>query len=326
MKKLSIFLILMISLFLFVGCTKNDTANINEIKKVNFVVPDGLPAISVAKMIKERPEIQKGYSINYNIEKVSENVVTSIMKGEADIAIVPSNVPALSYNKNGNYKIAGTVGFGSFYIVSTDNSKNIKDLKGKELYNIGKGLTPDIITKSLLKNNDINPDVDINFNYVGGVAEIPPVILSGKANYAVIPEPALSTVLSKKENLNIILNLNDEWKKQNNSQYGYPQATVIVRKDLIENDSKLVANMLREIENSTIWAYKDKEALGDYCEEIGVSANKNIITSAMERANIKYVSIKDSINEYNTYFKSLYDFDKSTIGGKIPDEGIYMEK
>lgn len=46
----------------------------------------------------------------------------------------------------------------------------------------------------------------------------------------------------------------------------------------------------------------------------------------MERANIKYVAIKDSISEYNTYFKNLYEFDNITVGGKIPDEGIYMEK
>ncbi|NFN19306.1 ABC transporter substrate-binding protein [Clostridium botulinum] len=326
MKKLSIFLIPIISIFMIIGCGVNKDVTIDEVKEINFVVPDGLPAISIAKMIKEKPEFQKGYNVNYNIEKVPDNVATSIMKSEADIAIVPSNIPAISYNKNGDYKIAGTVGWGSFYIVSTDNSQSIDDLKGKEIYNIGKGLTPDIITKAILKNNNIDPDKDVNLSYVGGVTEIAPVILSGKANYAVLPEPALSTVLSKKDNLNILLDLNEEWKKENDSEYGYPQATIIIKKDLIENNNKLVEKILREIENSTIWAYKDKEALGDYCEEIGVSANKNIIVSAMERANIKYVDIKDSVSEYNTYFKKLYEFDNITVGGNIPDEGIYMEK
>lgn len=326
MKKLSIFLIPVISIFMIIGCGVNKDVTIDEVKEINFVVPDGLPAISIAKMIKEEPEFQKGYNVNYNIEKVPDNIATSIMKSEADIAIVPSNIPAISYNKNGDYKIAGTVGWGSFYIVSTDNSQSIDDLKGKEIYNIGKGLTPDIITKAILKNNNIDPDKDVNLSYVGGVTEIAPVILSGKANYAVLPEPALSTVLSKKDNLNILLDLNEEWKKENDSEYGYPQATIIIKKDLIENNNKLVEKILREIENSTIWAYKDKEALGDYCEEIGVSANKNIIVSAMERANIKYVDIKDSVSEYNTYFKKLYEFDNITVGGNIPDEGIYMEK
>ena len=46
----------------------------------------------------------------------------------------------------------------------------------------------------------------------------------------------------------------------------------------------------------------------------------------MEKANLKYVPIKDSKNEYNTYFKKLYDFDKKSVGGKIPNEGIYMEQ
>ncbi|SFC56258.1 ABC transporter substrate-binding protein [Clostridium uliginosum] len=324
MKKISIFLVSIMSILMFVGC---GTTNImKETKEINFIVPDGLPAISVAKIIKERPEIQKGYKINYNIEQTSDNVVTSVMKGEADVAIVPSNLAATSFNKNGDYKIGATVGWGSFFIVSTESNQTIDGLKGKEVYNIGKGLTPDIITKSVLKDKGIDADKDINFSYVGGVTELAPIVLSGKANYAVLPEPALSTVLSKKEDLNIIADLNEEWKKDNNSEYGFPQATVIVKKDLIENDKKFVENLLKEIKNSTVWAYEDKETLGDYCEKIGVSAKKQIIVSALDRANIKYINIKDSYKEYQTYFNKLNEFDSKTIGGKVPDEGIYMEK
>lgn len=324
MKKISIFLVLLLSIFMLTGCTGSSMTD--DTKEINFTVPDGLPAISVAKIIKERPEIKKGYNVKYNIEKTSDNVVTSVMKGEPDIAIVPSNLAATSFNKNGDYVIAGTVGWGSFFLVSTEADQTVESLKGKEIYNIGKGLTPDIITKLVLKNKGIDVDKDINFSYVGGVTELSPIILSDKAKYAVLPEPALSNVSSKKENLNVILNLNEEWKKDNNIEYGFPQSTIIIKKDLVSKDKKFVDNILKEIKNSTTWAYEDREGLGTYCEEIGVSAKKPIIISAMDKSNIKYIDIKDSIKEYQTYFNKLYEFDSNTVGGKVPDEGIYMEK
>ena len=46
----------------------------------------------------------------------------------------------------------------------------------------------------------------------------------------------------------------------------------------------------------------------------------------MDKANIKFVKINESSDEYKTYFNKLNDFDPATIGGKVPDEGIFMEK
>lgn len=330
-KKIVLMLSSIMSIFMFTSCGNSgrieNTKSIEELKEINFTVPDGLPAISVAKMIKERPEIDKDHNIDYNIEQSSDTLTTSVMKGEPDIAIVPSNLAATVYNKNKQYKIAGTVGWGSFYIGSSDPEVTTVDmLKGKEVYNIGKGLTPDIIARAVLKDKGINTDSDINFSYVDGVTELAPVILSGKASYAVIPEPALSTVQTKDENFKTIMNLNDEWKSLNNSQYGYPQATVIIKSDLIDDDSKFVERVLDKVDESCEWVYEDKENLGSYCEEIGISANKSIIVKVVDRANIKYVGIKDCLNEYNIYFDKLHQFEPKTIGGSIPDDEIFMEK
>ena len=194
-KKLAVIIVALFSLGLFAGCLGSEPKGTKEVK---VVIPDGLPSMALAKMIKEKPEVMKGYNINYTIEKTSENIVTSVLKGEADIAVVPSNVAATQYNKNAGYQIVGTTGWGSFYLISADGEKTLDQLKGQEIYNIGKGLTPDIVTRTVLKDKGYDPDKDFNFSYVNGVTELAPTILAGKTKYAVIPEPALSQVLSKK--------------------------------------------------------------------------------------------------------------------------------
>lgn len=272
-KKVSLFLIMILCVFTFAGCGSSSNQSKSEdnkksTKDISFVTPDGLTAIAVAKLIKEKPEIKSGYNVNYTIEQNSDSLVTSVMKSEPDIAIVPSNVAATMFNKNKEYKIAGTVGFGSFYIGTTNQNQSVEDLKGKEVYNIGKGLTPDIIARTILKEKGIDVDKEINFSYVNTVNELAPIILSGKSEYAVIPEPALSTVQSKNDKFNVMLNLNEEWKKLNDSQYGYPQSTIIVKKELLENDKEFVSELLKQVKDSEEWIYNNKETVGDYCEEI----------------------------------------------------------
>lgn len=326
-------IILLVSALCFtvslIGCgSKNEVSNTNgekaETTEVKVVVPDGIPAMASAKLIKENPEIEKNYNTTYSIEKTSENIVSSVLKGEPDIAIVPSNVSATQYNKGAGYEIAGTVGWGAFYLVSTDGTTALDSLKGKEIYNIGKGLTPDIVTKSVLKDMGYSEE-DFNFAYVGGVTELAPTVIAGKTPYAVLPEPALTQVSFKNKEVSIILDLNEIWKEKNNSEYGFPQSTVIVKKDFADKNKKFVEEFLDKLEESCEFAEKGTEDLGAYCEEIGVSANKEIIPKAMEKANIDYEDIEDTHNEYNSYFEKLNSFDASTIGGKIPDEGIFME-
>ncbi len=329
-KKLSAIIAMFLAVFLISGCGNNvepAKTEMETVKELVVTVPDGLPAMSVAKLIKENDTIDESHKITYNLEKSTEALSTSIMKTEPDIAIVPSNMAAIAYNKTqGAYKIAGTTGWGSMYIGTTNANDTLEDLKGKEIYNIGKGLTPDIVTKTIFKYKGFDIDKDVNFSYVNGVTELAPIIISGKAEYAVVPEPALTTVQQKNEKFTTIIDLNQEWKDMTNSQYGYPQATIIVKKELIENDKEFVEKFLSKVKESAEFVYSDKEATGTNCEEAGLSAQKAVIIKSIDRSNIKFIPIKESYNEYKIYFEKLKEFDPSTLGGNVPDDEIFMEK
>ena len=131
---------------------------------IRVIVPDGLPALSIVSMMSTTKEID-GKKIDYKVEKLSDALVVNMLKREGDIAVVPSNFSAQLYNKNLGYKILGTVGWGSFYVVSRENIKSLEELKGKEVYTFGKGLTPDIIFQSILERKGIDKK-DIKINYL----------------------------------------------------------------------------------------------------------------------------------------------------------------
>lgn len=324
-RKLALILFSVFILGVLGGCSAKGEKAVAT-KEINVVIPDGLPAIASAKLVKEHKIIEKEYSLNYSIESTAENIVSSVLKGEADIAIVPSNVAATQYNKNAGYEIAGTVGWGSMYLVSTDGPKKIEELVNAEVYNIGKGLTPDLIARSLLKDNNVDADKDVNFSYVNGVTELAPMVISKKVKYAVMPEPAISQVMKKNSNTAIIANLNDEWKKINDSEYGYPQSTLIVKKELVDNNKEFVNEFIGYMKESCEFAVSKNKNLPEYCEEIGVATDKSIILEAMDRANISYTPIKDCYKDYETYFNKLNELGPNIIGGKIPDEGVFMER
>lgn len=322
-KRMIKILILAICIACLSGCSSKE--NLKEDVSVKVSMPDGLPSIALSKLAFKNKNIKDGYNVNYNIEKTPDNLSTTVMKGEADIAVVPSNMAAIAYNKTKNYEIAGTTGLGSFYLVSNDDIGGFKDLNGKEVVNTGKGLTPDITNKFIIKSNGLN-EKDINFTYVNSANELVPMIVSKKANTAIVPEPALTALKIKNPEIKVVKSLNEEYKNITKSDYGYPQATIIVKSDFAKNNKEFVNLFLEGVKESIIFVNSNPDKAGEYCEKIGVGTKKEVINKSIENANLQFIGVEESIKDYKDYYKILSEYDVKSIGGKIPDEKVFYKK
>ncbi|MBD7913719.1 ABC transporter substrate-binding protein [Clostridium sp. Sa3CUN1] len=325
MKKNSkIILSLFLSVFMMiaiVGCDKKEDVNVLK-KEVSFIAPNGVPATAISKMIKENIQVDDNYNINYSIENTADTLATAVMKGEPDIAIVPSNLALQAYNKGLGYKLVGTTGLGALYLVSAEGDISFEDLNGKEVYNIGSGLTPDIVFKALLKESNIE---NVTLSYVGGPTELAPAILGGKAKYAVVPEPALTTILSKNSNIKVIASLNDLWKEKFNSETGFPQSSLIVKEELINENKDFMKKLTEEILSSTNWVNENNNDAAKYSIDNGSQVEEAILEKSIKNSSIAFVKAKDNKEDYINYYKVLESENAKSIGEKLPDENFFYE-
>lgn len=289
---------------------------------IKVVTPDGLPALSLVNMMdtKEIDNIQ----LNYKVEKMSDALIVDMLKREGDIAIVPSNFSSQLHNKKLGYKILGTIGWGSFYVVSRDNINSLEELKGKEIYTFGKGLTPDLIFQSILEKKGINKN-SIKINYLSSGNEVASLYLGKKVDTIVIPEPMLSKVLSKSSISTVVANLNDEWKNITNSDLGYPQSTLVIKEEIYETNPKFVKEFINKLTESISKLYKNSGEAVENIKKNNLSIDTSVLDKVLTRANIFYTPIIDCKEEYNNYFKILELTNKKVIGGKLPDEEIFAK-
>lgn len=289
---------------------------------IKVVTPDGLPALSLVNMMdtKKIDNIQ----LNYKVEKMSDALIVDMLKREGDIAIVPSNFSAQLYNKKLGYKILGTIGWGSFYVVSRDNINSLEELKEKEVYTFGKGLTPDLIFQLILEKKGINKN-SIKINYLSSGNEVASLYLGKKVDTIVIPEPMLSKVLSKSPTSTIVANLNDEWKNITNSDLGYPQSTLVIKEEIYETNPKFVKEFINKLTESISKLYKNSGETVENVKRNSLSIDTSVLNKVLTRANIFYTPIIDCKEEYNNYFKILELTNKKVIGGKLPDEEIFTK-
>ena len=294
--------------------------------KVNLAVPDGVTALSIVKMIKEKPSLGKNAEITYEVVKSPDLMASKVISKEADIAIVPTNLASMLYSKNVPYKLAASNIWGVLYVASTEDIKEWKDLKGKEISNMGRGLTPDVTFRYLLSKNGLNPDTDTTLNYLSSAQELAQAMIGGKIKTAVLPEPVLTQVMTKNQNVRVVLDIQKEWARVNGIGSGYPQASLLISNELIEKNPKLVDSFLKEFSLSAQWVNQNPEKAGVMAEELGTGMNAKVIEKALERCNIRFVGAKEARGSIEAYLKVLMDFAPESVGGKLPDEKFYLQK
>ncbi|MBU3109925.1 ABC transporter substrate-binding protein [Clostridium gasigenes] len=319
MKK-SIKIIILVSMtFVLMACSKKPVEEVSA----RIIYPDGLPAIGISKFINDNKKIDN-YTIESELQKTPDALVAELLKSEADIAVVPSNLALQVHNKGLEYKVAGTIGLGSLYLITTEDITDINELQSKEIYNTGKGLTPDLIGKEILNSKGLTED-KVNYSYVSAASELAPMIISGKAKYAIVSEPVLSTIMSKKSNVKILLDFNKEWMESKDTKIGFPQSTLLIKEKFYNDNKKLCKKIVGNIKASIDWVNNNPDEAGVISESIGISVNKDILSSALDRANLKFYNIQDTKNEYIKFFEVI-DNKELNEEGKTTYEEVFIKE
>lgn len=324
-KRVFVLIALLLFVFVSVSCTINNIPQDNKSVKteqIKVVAPSGATAVSISKAMKDNTEIN-GTTVQYEIVPTTDLIVARITSKEADFAVVPVNLAAQLYQKNIPYKLTSVVTWGNLYIASSENIEGWEALKGQEVYLMGKGLVPDIVFRTLLKENGLNPDEDVNLVYLSGATELAPNFLNGNAKISMLPEPVLSNVKTKKPDTNVFLDLQEEWEKAFGLSKGYPQAGILVKEDLVNSDPQLVKDYIKVLADAMDWINENPKEAGLIAEELELGLTADIVEKSMPGNNIRHEYAKDVREELDQLFEIMYEFNPDTIGGKIPDDGLY---
>ena len=316
MKKISTLILTIILVVNLTGCSLS--------KYVRVKTYNGLPAISICKLIKEEDNIKSSYKTSYTIESNDKKLIESLNKKEVDIALVPTDMAAKVYNKNSSYQICASIGQGSYYLVTSDPEVTgfNSTLINKEIAIAGESSMTDNIVKAILKKNNIDETL-VKFKYTNTVPELVKTLTLGEIYIGIVPETSLTSLLYKHSGLKILASTNDAYENTFDISEGYPQFSVIVRKDFADNNKEYVNKFLSKVKESIEFVNNNPLQAGAYGEELKIPIKPQILSKAIKRCNLKFIEIDKFKQNYEYFFDILYNYNNEAVGGTVPDESIY---
>lgn len=335
MKKLLALLLTFVLVFSFAACGDTDTASSTPTPDNNqsatytpvdmtVACMTGPTGIGMAKLMSNAEKKTTANNYTFTVASDAASITTKFVKGEINIASVPTNVAATLYNKtNGKVRMLAVNTYGVLSILEKGNSINsIADLKGKTIYSTGKGQNPEFILDYILKANNIDPEKDITINFVSS-DELVVKIISGEAEIALAPEPAATTVMTKNPNVRRALSINDEWSKVSNTDL--MMGCVIALDSYANENPQAVEKFLEEYEASIKFATENIDETATHCATYKITASDVIAKKAIPTCNLCYITGKDMKINVLGYFNVLFNANPTSIGGKMPADDLFYK-
>ena len=300
----------------------------DEEPDVRLAVLSGPTGVGAAKLLDAVDNDPAGLHTTYQYGIYTDNseLVAGLTNGEIDIATMASNVAVNLSNKTGGgvqIIAAGTLGVLHILEGNGDTSINsVEDLRGKTIYSAGQGANPEYILRYLLRENglEIGADVEVVF---ADATEISAKLLSGDIECAMLPVPAATAAIAKGEGkVRAAIDVTEAWDAlQSGSQL--IMTAVVVRTEFAKTHPDQVAAFLTDYKASIDYVNNNVDAAAELVAGYGITPSAGIAKQAIPQCHLACISDIDMMSAISNYFMALYAIDPASVGGSLPDDGIY---
>lgn len=331
MKKLKGFtiLIMILCVFFLTSCSKQE----GEVKQettstvkanINIAALKGPTAIGMVKIMNDNENSEAANHYNFSLYGAADEITAKLIKGELDIAAVPSNLASVLYNKTkGQIKVAAVNTLGVLYIVETgDTIQSVEDLKGKTIYSTGKGATPEYTLNYLLNSSGIDPEKDVTIEYKSEPTEIAALLNSTDNAIAMLPQPYVTTVMMNNDKVRIALDVNEEWNKISTDNSTVVTGVVVARKEFIDANKDAFESFLKEYNDSTTYVNENVEDAAKLVEKFDIF-KASVAKKAIPDCNITFLTGPEMQTNLTNYLATLYEQNPKSIGGAMPEDDFY---
>lgn len=254
-----------------------------------------------------------------------DEVVSGVVKGDVDIALLPANVASVLYAKTRGAVVALDVNaLGVLHLVTGDaDVRRFGDLAGRAVYLTGKGATPEYVVRHLLELSGIASSVSLEFK--SEPAEVASVLAADPSAAGVLPQPFATAAVSRTPALAAPIALADVWSEVAGADGSRLVAGVtIARRAFAEGHPDVIDEFLAAHAESASAVTADPAAWAQGVVDAGIVDDPAIAEAAIHGCGVVCLTGTDLESALSGYLAVLASADPASVGGSLPDSDFYL--
>ncbi|EXL02328.1 ABC transporter substrate-binding protein [Aquamicrobium defluvii] len=251
-----------------------------------------------------------------------------LTSGTMRAVVLPVQVAASLYNRGFGLKLLNVMTKGLLYVISADTGvTSLADLKGKRLAVPFRNDMPDLVLARLLPHYRLSPGTDLAIETVGSPVEAIQMLMAGRVDAVLAPEPAISAAImlagATGKTLARVIDIQEVWGEVSGGPPVLPQAGLALTDAFTQADPDIAEALQAALEKVAAEVNAEPEkAAADAAPALEMPAP--VIAASI--ANSRLVAQRASTvrTEIEAMLAMLSDADPGLIGGRLPDDGFYL--
>ncbi len=312
-KRLTALTALVLMCALLFACSTPSSSEPKEPIRVGAL--KGATTIGMVKYIEDAAE-----DTDFSVVTIDE-IVPMVVKGEVDVAAVPVNLAATLFkNTDGAIRVLAVNTLGLTYIVETgDEIHSVEDLRGKTVIATGKSTTPEFTLRHILRQNGLDPDVDLTLEFRNEPAEaVAHLKLNG--GIAMLPQPFVTSAEDTVPGLREAIDLTKEWEKLGDAG-PLVIGVLIARTEFLEREEDVSA-VLDACRASAEWVVANPAEAAPLVEKTGI-APAAIAKRAIPKCHITFIEGTEMKEMLSAFLTVMFENAPESVGGTLPGDEFY---
>lgn len=263
----------------------------------------------------------------FAIWKSTDQMRAGIASGEFKLFATSTYAAANFFNRGAGTRMVNVVTWGVLYVMARDDKvTKIEDLAGKTILLSNKNEAPDLLFRLALRWHGLDADKDVTLEYVGSPGEAVPLFLAGRADVAVLHEPAATTAImrAKQDGKPIVraLDLSEIYGRHTGRGAKIPQVGLAVSAKYLDAAPRIVAAAHAACVEATAWTRDHADEAGRATGPLlGLPAE--IVAASLPYTRLEVMTAKQARDDIEVYFRHLMELSPAIVGGKLPDPDFY---
>lgn len=283
----------------------------------------GPTTIGIVNLMDKASKGETEGKYEFTMSAAADEIAAKVVSGDLDIALVPSNLAAVLYNKvEGGVTAIDINTMGVLYCVTGDTSiSSIKDLSDKTIVMTGQGTTPEYSVRYLLEQNGVT---GFEIDFKSEPTEVAALLADDPSRIAILPQPFVTVACAQNEAVATVFSLEDEWQSVTDG-LGIVTGVTIVRNDFLKEHGDAVKTFIKEHGESVQAANSDIDTTAALVVANEIVGAEPVAKKAIPNCNIVCLTGDKLESNLSAYLEVLYTAEPKSVGGQLPGEDFYFK-
>lgn len=306
----------------------SSVGNASSLPELRFSGPATLVSYPIFRMIETGALSAHAETVRFQAWRTPDQLRAMVLNNEADITATPTNVAAIFYNRGAPVRLMNVSTWNLLWLISRNPEvKQLADLEGKPLLIPYRNDMPDIVFQ-LLAPNAVKAGNQIR--YTANPLDIVQLLMAGKADHAILPEPAVSMLLMRNNSkataehrLHRALPLATPWQQRFPASPEMPQAGLMANGKLA-TDAHLMKAINQAYAEATEWCVNEPADCAALAHRHLPHIPQQAAEDAIRNTRLHSVTAAEARPALEQFFNQIAAKNPARIGGKLPTDGFYQ--